>query len=94
MTRLPARLSRKAVKQFFNKVPAPKWAYWFEHEKTNGLHELRVAGPFKKAYYDSEGVRDWLLSEGVYKPEDFDSTPPHAGNSWSALAVRKHALAA
>jgi len=92
MTKIPDRLSRKAVKLFFTKVPAPKWDYWFKYEKTNGLHELRVSGPFGKAYYSGEGIKQWLLSEGIYSPDDWDSMP--LNNSWSSLAVKKHALAA
>ena len=93
MTKLPARLSRKAVKNFFDKVPGPKWDYWFEHEKRNGLRELRVPGPFKRAYYNAEGIKEWLLTEGVYKPEDFASTPM-VPSGWGGLVTRKHALAA
>lgn len=73
---LPNRpLSRRAVKQFFTKVAEAKWEYWFRHEKENGLAELRVKGPFDKAYYSPSGMRDWLLAEGVYKPEDFPKVP-------------------
>jgi hypothetical protein len=73
---LPNRpLSRRAVKQFFTKVAEAKWEYWFRHEKENGLAELRVKGPFEKAYYSPSGMRDWLLAEGVYKPEDFRKFP-------------------
>ena len=98
MTKLPARLSRKAVKNFFDKVPGPKWDYWFRHEKKNGLHELRISGPFKRAYYSGEGIKEWLLTEAVYKPEDFATItygPPlaSAGTGWNGLVVRKHALA-
>jgi hypothetical protein len=69
-------LSRRAVKQFFTKVAEAKWEYWFRHEKENGLAELRVKGPFEKAYYSPSGMRDWLLAEGVYKPEDFQVRRP------------------
>ena len=97
MTKLPTRLSRRAVKQFFNKVPGPKWDYWFRHEKENKISELRVDGPFDKAYYSGEGIKEWLLAEGVYGPEDFEAAVPAAtpgiSNGWSGLVVRKHALA-
>ncbi len=90
--KLPAILSRRAVKRFFNKVPGPKWDYWFRHEKENQLHKLRVAGPFEKAYYSGDGIKEWLLTEGVYGPEDFEIA--HTSNStWSGLSVHKHALA-
>jgi hypothetical protein len=90
--KIPARLSRKAVKQFFDKVPSPKWDYWFRHEKENGLFELRVKGPFEKAYYAGEGIKEWLLTEGTYSPRDFEdksATP----QSWFNPVIRKHALA-
>lgn len=73
--RIPARLSRNGVKQFFDKVPGAKWEYWFRHEKENGLFELRVKGPFEKAYYSGEGLRQYLCAEGVYGPRDFDHAP-------------------
>lgn len=89
--KIPRILCRKAVKRFFNKVACQKWDYWFRHEKENGLHELRVPGPFERAYYSGEGIKEWLLSEGVYGPDDFEV--PHISSSWSGLSVRKHALA-
>ena len=95
MTKLPSRLSRRAVKQFFNKVPGPKWDYWFRHEKENGINELRVHGPFAKAYYNGEGLKEWLLAEAIYSPDDFDAPPPapEIPNGWHGLVVRKHAMA-
>ena len=91
--RLPNRpLSRRAVKQFFVKINEAKWEYWFRHEKENGLFELRVKGPFDKAYYSPAGLRDWLLAAGVYRPEDFHDSPPDTGG-WLG-PVRRHALAA
>lgn len=93
--KLPQRLSRRAVKQFFEKVPAPKWDYWFRHEKENGLFELRVPGPFAKAYYSGEGVKEWLLAEGTYGPKDFEE-PAHVSSApeWLKPMVRKHLIAA
>ncbi len=97
MTKLPSRLTRRAVKQFFDKVPGPKWDYWFRHEKENGINELRVHGPFAKAYYSGEGLKEWLLVEGIYSPSDFEpaahTAPPGMTNGWSGLVVRKHAMA-
>lgn len=91
--RLPERpLSRRAVKQFFVKVSEAKWEYWFRHEKENGLFELRVRGPFDKAYYSPTALRDWLLAEGVYRPDDFADAPPESGG-WLG-PVRRHAVAA
>lgn len=90
--KLPTRpLSRRAVKQFFDKIPGPKWDYWFDHEKKNGLYELRVKGPLEKAYYDGHKVKEWLLAEGHYHPRDFQDAPPEI--SW-LTPMRRQALAA
>lgn len=84
--RLPQRpLSRRAVKQFFDKIPEARWEYWFRHEKENGLHELRSKGPFEKAYYDGMKVREWLLAEGHYHPKDLPDPPPE--QSWTGPLV-------
>ena len=91
MTKLPIRLSRKAVKLHFDRVPAAKWDYWFRHEKDNGLAQLRVDGPFAKAYYSGEGIRDWLLAEGTYGPKDFEEKPAPTTAPWP---VRTHRIAA
>ena len=90
--RIPDKLSRRAVKQFFPKIQEARWEYWFRHEKENGLFELRVKGPFEKAYYSGQGMKDWRLAEGHYSPEDFPSFPDSGG--WAGLVSRKHALAA
>lgn len=93
--KIPSRLSRRAVKQFFDKVSGPRWDYWFRHEKENGLFELRVKGPFDKAYYSGEGVKEWLLAEAVYGPKDFnESVAVSALPEWLTPAVRKHLIAA
>lgn len=95
MNKLPARLSRRAVKQFFDKVPEAKWDYWFRHEKDNGLFELRVKGPFDKAYYSGEGVKEWLLSEGAYSPKDFEASAAEtSAPEWLKPVIRKHLIAA
>jgi hypothetical protein len=90
--KLPDKLTRRAVKQFFEKIPEAKWEYWFRHEKENGLFELRVKGPFEKAYYNSEGVKEWLLTEGHYSPSDFIAAPDAGG--WVGPVTRRHAMAA
>lgn len=91
--KLPQKLSRKAVKQFFPKLSEVRWEYLFRHEKENGIHELRVSGPFDKAYYSGEGIKEWLLTEGTYKPDDFFASQSAATSRWDGLVVRKHALA-
>jgi len=88
--RIPTRLSRNGVKQFFEKVPSAKWDYWFRHERENGLRDLRVKGPFEKAYYSGEGLMQWLCAEGIYGPRDFDTSPPK--RDW--LGTIKQSLAA
>ena len=94
MTKPPPKLTRKAVKHFFDKVPGPKWDYWFRHEKENGIMELRVKGPFDRAYYSTEGIKEWLLTEAVYTPQDFEPVIVSDGtNGWSSLVTRRHALA-
>lgn len=92
--KIPSRLSRRAVKQFFEKVPGAKWDYWFRHEKENGLFELRVPGPFDKAYYGGEAIKEWLLTEGVYSPKDFVEQPAITPQSLFASFVRTHRIAA
>lgn len=93
--KIPARLSRKAVKQFFDKVAGAKWEYWFRHEKENGLFELRVKGPFAKAYYSGEGIKEWLLAEGEYSPRDFQETAAESSApDWLKPVIRKHLIAA
>lgn len=91
MTKLPDRLSRKAVKQFFTKIPESRWDHWFKFEKENGIHALRVPGPFDKAYYSGPGIKEWLLSEGHYSPKDFEPSP-QIGGGWSGLTARRHAI--
>ena len=95
MTKLPDKLTRNAVKRFFTKVPSAKWDYWFRHEKKNGLFEIRVPGPFDRAYYSGQGVKEWLLTEAIYGPEDFepDAAVPGMSGGWSGLSVRRHAMA-
>ena len=89
--KLPQRpLSRRAVKQFFDRIPGAKWDYWFRHEKENGIFDLRVKGTFEKAYYDGQAVKDWLLAEGHYHPKDFESAPEVG---W-LTPMRRQALAA
>ena len=92
MTKLPDRLSRKAVKQFFPKISGARWDYWFKYEKDNGIHALRVDGPFDKAYYSGQGIKEWLLSEGHYSPSDFEPGVRISGG-WDGLSVTRHALA-
>ena len=74
--RIPARLRRNGVKEFFTKVSREKWDYWFKNERKNGLRDLRVKGPFERAYCSGEGLKQWLVSEGHYSPRDFDTSPP------------------
>ena len=89
--KIPSRLSRRAVKQFFKKIPDARWDYWFRHEKENGIFELRVEGPFEKAYYSGEGIKDWLLTEAQYSPDDFKEP---SAQDLLAPFIRTHRIAA
>ena len=71
--KLPSRpLSRRAVKKCFDRIPAGRWEYWFRHEKKNGIFELRVPGPFDRAYYHPQAIKQWVVAEGYYHPLDFE----------------------
>lgn len=90
MQALPKKLCRKAVISHFTKLTASQWEWLFAHEKKNGLHALRVKGNFGyKAYYRTEGIIQWLVSEDHYVSEEFK---PERSNSWSALHVKTHSL--
>jgi len=73
MTKIPLRLSRRAVKQYFDKVTEATWEYYFDMEKFNGLSECRMLGNGRIAHYNSEKIQEWLLQEGHYGPRDFQA---------------------
>ena len=73
MPTIPLRLSRRAIKQFFDKVGEATWDYYFDMEKLNGLSRCRVSGGGRIARYNSEKIQEWLLSEGLYGPYDFQT---------------------
>lgn len=91
MTNLPKRpLSRKAIKQFFDKVGEASWDYYFDIEKSNGLAQCRVEENGRLARYDPEKIKEWLLSEGHYRLYDFDS--PEI-DRFLHLPIRRHVMA-
>ena len=86
MGNLPDKLTRRAVKRCFEALTEGRWEWLFEHEADNGLAACRVDGPFKKAYYSTPRLAAWLITEGYYRPEDFE-------RKTSAFTVRTHVLA-
>ena len=86
---LPKKLCRNAVKAHFTKLRPETWDWLFAHEKKNGLYQLRIKGPFQKAYYRTEELIQWLIMEDHYVAEEFK--PVSTGN-WSALHVKTHSL--
>ena len=91
MQALPKKLCRNAVKSHFTKLLPNQWDWLFAHEKTNGLHALRIKGPFKKAYYRTQGLVQWLVCEDHYTAEEFKPIPKQAG-AWATLHVKTHSL--
>lgn len=91
MNKLPEKLTRKAIIQHFTRLSEARWGHLFEHEKENGIHDLRVEGHFKKAYYDTDRIMAWLVTEGVYTVSDF-CTSATSANAWGGLAVRTHVM--
>lgn len=88
MTGLPCKLTRKAIKRCFDQLSEARWDYLFKYERSNGIHECRVEGPFDKAYYSTEALMAWLVTEGYYRPIDFNSLP-----GFPQVSVRTHVLA-
>lgn len=97
MTKLPEKLTRKALKLNFFKLSEKTWDYLFDHERENGLNACRTQGwGVKKAFYSTEKIRDWLIERNYYTAEDFEEKKPAraiSGN-WDALVSRRHALTA
>lgn len=86
---LPSKLTRKAIKQCFDKLSEAQWDHLFEHEKKNGLHAHRVEGDYPQhAYYSTQGVKGWLLTHAHYRPSDFEQPSLPWG-----MTVRRHAMA-
>lgn len=92
MTKMPEKLTRKAIKSCFPKLREATWDCIFDKEKRNGLAECRVEGPDALACYDLEAVKKWLVYRGHYTPDEFDRKPVISG-PWSGLHVKTHALA-
>lgn len=92
MTKLPDRLSRKAISQTFDRISPVGWEKLFEREDQNGLGKLRVEGDYEgRAYYDLDGLMQWLVRNGHYTMAQIQGkTAPGVA---SALTIRTHLLA-
>lgn len=95
MTRapVPKRLNRGGLKRSFPKVSEATWDNLFDNEKANGLHDLRVQGPDKFAYYSVEGVMEWLMERNLYRRSDFYGPGELLYERSTMPAVRTHLLA-
>lgn len=69
--KLPPSLNRKAIRKSFPRVREATWDCLFDYEKHNGLYKLRVQGPDKFPYYDTEALMQWLVQRGLYRRIDF-----------------------
>ena len=96
MTKLPDKLTRKAVRLNFTKLGPETWNYLFDHEKENGLRKCRTNGwGVKKAWYATKPLIKWLIDMGYYMPADFDPKSPTTDNNpWIGLVSRRHAISA
>lgn len=90
--KLPTSLNRKAIKQSFPHVRESTWDNLFDNEKNNGLYALRVKGPDKYPYYDTQELMVWLVQRGLYRVGDF-SAPGELLYEGPRFSVRTHALA-
>ena len=89
---LPEKLNRRAVIRCFNRLSEARWLYLFRIERKVGLYQYRVTGHYRRNYYKTDGLIQWLISEGYYLPEDFGQSA-HA-QSWNSLpAMRQHRMA-
>jgi hypothetical protein len=92
MVKLPDTLTRKAVARTFDRISPVAWEKLFEREDQNGLGRLRREGDYPgRAYYETEGVMQWLLRNDHYTVEQIDEKAN--GRSVRALQVRTHLLA-
>jgi hypothetical protein len=91
--RPPKILSRRGIKQAFPRVSEASWDAFFDYEKHNGLHRMRVQGPNKYAHYDVEQIMDWLMCHGHYHPRDFYEYGEMLYEPRPGLQVRTHVLA-
>ena len=94
MTKLPARLSRKAIKLNFTKVSEATWDYLFDCEKQNGIFDLRVPGPglMRRPYYSTEGIMLWLVNTGRYTQTEFHE-PKQISARWLGSVSTIHRIA-
>lgn len=91
--RLPTILSRRGVKQAFPRVSEASWDAFFDYEKHNGLHKMRVCGPNKYAHYEVEPLMQWLMCHGHYRRADFYEHGELLYEPPQGFTVRTHVLA-
>lgn len=64
-------VTRNQIKLIFEKLSHEKWRGHFGREKSNGLSQIRI-GEKGSPKYDLEGLKDWLIYKGLYKPCEID----------------------
>jgi hypothetical protein len=73
--KFPDKLSRRAIMQTFNRLEPVTWEKLFMREDSNGIRKYRVPSEphdyIQKAYYDSAGIKAWLIREGYYTADEF-----------------------
>ena len=81
--RLPETLSRRAIIATFDRLEPVVWEKLFEREDSNGITKHRIPGEDyqRKAYYRTEGLMAWLVREGYYTLEDYQTTPKLGGQA-------------
>lgn len=92
MNLIPDKLNRGAVKRTFLKVRESTWENMFDNEKHNGLHDCRVPGPDKYAYYDVQKLMLWLMTRDLYRRSDFYEPGEILFTQYSP-SIRRHVLA-
>lgn len=77
---LPSKLNRRAIMATFDRLEPVTWEKLFEREDTNGIGKNRVSGDYPgKAYYKTDGVMKWLVSNGHYTVDEFSNIPKCGG---------------
>ena len=80
--KLPETLSRKAIIETFDKLEPVTWEKLFEREDSNGIGKLRAVGDYRgKAYYQTDGIMQWLIRNGHYTIDEFNRSSKCGGNS-------------
>ena len=78
-------LSRKAIKQIYDKKTNKAWQHYFDDEENNGLLECRSKRKDGNCIlYVEEKLHRWIIRKGLYTPEQLSkmtgkSQPPLSG---------------